>query len=247
MTRESLGYVVAVDGSVVRINLHDSHKGNVMLVQEGPSVVGGPDSLLGIDDGLDVVVVRVQSLEIADPTEAHRMGVGTATVSRQPLRTIHAYVVGLIQRDRDTLTFNSHVWRGPALGASAVPLSDDELQTVMNGAVPNGETIELGASVTNPALHLNVRLNSLLAQHLAVLGSSGQGKTFFIASLVQQMIAKYLNPRIVIFDVNGEYTSAFAHLKSRTNQGRVTALPKTTPCHRGSDAIRWARPLARPI
>lgn len=229
MTRESLGYVVAVDGSLVRINLHDSHKGNVILVPEGASVVGGPDSVLGIDDGLDVVVIRVQSLEITDPTEAHRMGVGTATVSRQPLRTINAYVVGLIRRVGNSLTFDSHDWRGPALGASAVPLNDDELQTVMNGAVANEETIELGESVTNPALHLSVRLNSLLAQHLAVLGSSGQGKTFFIASLVQQLIAKYRNPRIVIFDVNGEYESAFNYLGDRAKFSRVGHSSEANP------------------
>jgi hypothetical protein len=44
---------------------------------------------------------------------------------------------------------------------------------------------------------------------VAVLGSTGQGKTHFVAALVQQLYRGQGAPRIVVFDINGEYAAAF--------------------------------------
>lgn len=53
-----------------------------------------------------------------------------------------------------------------------------------------------------------VDLESLVSRHVAVLGSSGQGKSCFTAAVLQQ-IAKMPKARVVIFDINGEYEDAF--------------------------------------
>ncbi|WJJ93753.1 helicase HerA domain-containing protein [Neopusillimonas aromaticivorans] len=55
---------------------------------------------------------------------------------------------------------------------------------------------------------LRVGVQDLLSRHVAVLGSSGQGKSCFTAAVLQQIV-RLPGARIVIFDINGEYPDAF--------------------------------------
>jgi len=57
-------------------------------------------------------------------------------------------------------------------------------------------------------MEVKVDLNTLLSKHVAVLGSTGHGKTCFTASIIQQILKKFNRPRIVIFDINGEFLKA---------------------------------------
>lgn len=53
-----------------------------------------------------------------------------------------------------------------------------------------------------------VDLEPLIARHVAVLGSSGQGISCFTAAVLQQIV-KMPKARVVIFEPNGEYQDAF--------------------------------------
>lgn len=70
-------------------------------------------------------------------------------------------------------------------------------------------TVELGRDSRTKTTKINVGLNSLLSRHLAVLGSTGYGKSNFNALLSQRIREKFKSSRLVIFDINGEYADAF--------------------------------------
>jgi hypothetical protein len=59
---------------------------------------------------------------------------------------------------------------------------------------------------------------------MAILGSTGQGKTHFVAAVLQQLM-RLPKSRGVVFDVNGEYAPAFANLGQRV---KVTAMGSQT-------------------
>lgn len=204
--REPFGYVVAVDGPVVTLNLKDAHRGHYAGHRDGVSPVTEVSGLFGVDGGTQLLVMRVRSLSFSEPKEAHSAGVGSTSVVKEPLRNVVSVVVGLIRRKGGVIRFLPDSLVSPTLGAEAYPLADDELRSVLTPAGREGPTVTLGTDIRGGG-GLAVDLSALLGRHVAVLGATGQGKSCFTAAVLQQILAMP-NPRIVVFDINGEYADA---------------------------------------
>lgn len=71
------------------------------------------------------------------------------------------------------------------------------------------KAVELGVDSRTKTVKIFASVDKLLSRHLAVLGSTGYGKSNFNALLTRKVSEKYPNSRIVIFDINGEYAQAF--------------------------------------
>jgi hypothetical protein len=93
-------------------------------------------------------------------------------------------------------------------------------------------TVELGKDSRTQSTKIKTGINSLLSRHLAVLGSTGYGKSNFNAVLTQRIRKNFRNSRVVIFDINGEYSEAFKGFEriKETILGRPLA---TTAKHNG--------------
>lgn len=232
--RIAIGYIVQVDGATVLMNLHDSHRGQVAAYREGLAFVGQPGDLLVALGGTDLIVLRVMSIEFAEPREAHATGVGTSLTTQEPLRQVRARATGYLRRESGNLTFTAESWRLPALGAEVVPLSSEETAACVS-AIPEGKPIvTLGREARSDQVQVRVEANTFLARHVAVLGSTGQGKTHFIAAIIQQLLEEFDQPRVVIFDVNNEYRPAFEHLGPP--QLKKTVLGRSPPEGHSADA-----------
>ena len=209
-TVNSIGYVVALEGTKIRVNLLEGHKGQLASHRKGISSVSQPGDLIGFDAGTNLVIARVTDMAFLDPDKAHLSKVGTMNITDTPLRQLIAYSIGYIFQDGDTRKFISESWKLPTLGSKAIPLSNDYLETIYGvNEDEKDSTVELGRDSRTKTTKINAGLNSLLSRHLAVLGSTGYGKSNFNALLSQRIRAKFGNSRIVIFDINGEYSDAF--------------------------------------
>jgi uncharacterized protein len=206
--RSPFGYVVSIEGSNVRLNLLDAHRGQVAGHRDGVSTVTEIGGLFGVDGGVRLLVLRVRSLSFAEPREAHSKGVASTTTTGEPLRHLEATVVGTIARNGDDLSFTPNSLVSPALGADAYPLSSQELGSVLKTEYRGGLAVNLGTD-TRGGGALRCDLSQVLSRHVAVLGSTGQGKSCFTAAVLQQLV-EFAGPRIVIFDINGEYEDALA-------------------------------------
>jgi len=209
-TISSIGYVVALEGSKIKINLLEGHKGQLASHRQGVNSVSQPGDLIGIDAGRSLVIARVTDMAFVDPDKAHASNVGTMNVGDTPLRQLIAYSIGYILQKDNSKTFISENWKLPTLGAKAIPLSSDYLEIIYGVSDDEkSQTIELGKDSRTKTTKIHVGLNSLLSRHLAVLGSTGYGKSNFNALLSQRILKKYKKSRLVIFDINGEYAQAF--------------------------------------
>ena len=54
-----------------------------------------------------------------------------------------------------------------------------------------------------------LNLDKLMGRHVAILGTTGSGKSCTVASIVQSIMASYSHPRILFFDIHNEYPAAF--------------------------------------
>jgi uncharacterized protein len=59
-----------------------------------------------------------------------------------------------------------------------------------------------------PSQQAKINLDAFLTRHAAILGQTGGGKSWTVASLIQKMCA-FQQATIVLFDLHGEYTSTF--------------------------------------
>lgn len=206
--RTPFAYVVAVDGGIVTLNLKDEHSGQVAGHRDGISTVTEVGTLFGVSAGPQLLVMRVRALSFAEPREAQRAGVGTTSIQGNPLRNVIASTAGVIARLSGRLHFMPDSLASPALGAEAYPLSTQELEAILWAGDDGRPRVILGESHRGGGL-LRVPLDTLLSRHVAVLGSTGQGKSCFTAAVLQELL-HLPRPRVVLFDINGEYHAALA-------------------------------------
>ncbi|BEM48734.1 ATP-binding protein [Serratia marcescens] len=207
----AIGYVVGLEGEKIVVNLHEGLQGRLASHRSGISSVTQPGDLIGFDSGKTLVVARVTDMAFLEPEKAHKANVGTQNISEIPLRQVIAHAIGFIQRTEEGCKFTSEDWRLPSLGASAVPLSSEYLSTIYSIDESDiNDSVELGLDSRTRSVKINVSIDKLLSRHVAVLGSTGYGKSNFNALLTRKIATEYPNSRLVIFDINGEYAQAFS-------------------------------------
>ncbi len=214
--REPFAYVVAISGARVTLNLLDAYKGHFASHRGGISPVTEVGQLFGLDDGARTLVLRVRSLSFLEPREAHQAGVGSTSLRGQPLRHLEAIVLGAISRTRDGLRFEADSLLSPALGAAATALRPEEHGAILRRSEEAGQTLSMGTDVRG-GCELRVPISTILARHVAVLGSTGQGKSCLTAAVMQQLL-RLPRARIVVFDINGEYERA---IEPHTDDGEL--------------------------
>lgn len=223
-SRTAFAYVVSINGPRITLNIQDVHRGHFVSHRDGTSVVTEVGSLFGVDDGYRLQVMRVRSLFFAEPREAHRVGTGSTSGSEPALRNLEAIVVGALERnEHGSLVFIANSLLSPALGAAAYPLTRDELGKILEVSTPSGASVCLGTDIRSGG-KLRVDLMDLLGRHVAVLGSTGHGKSCLTAAALQQMLLHYPRARIVVFDINGEYEEALRRYVPEPSEAKFTKL-----------------------
>lgn len=95
----------------------------------------------------------------------------------------------------------------PRLGAECFHLDSDNLRTLLmslNAAFDESERFEIGTFTLSKSVRAAVSGNRFFQRHAAVLGSTGSGKSWTVATLLEQ--ARQLqSANIVLFDLHGEY------------------------------------------
>ena len=222
LQRNPIGYVIGVSGIETTLNLLDQHRGMVASHFQGVSTVTEIGSFLGIDSGHELIVIKVLSVNFAEPKEIHRHK-DILVSKEEPLRNLKGVVVGIISKENEELAFESGSLRTPALGAFVYPLIANELKQLLVAPEndDNGKLIHIGDELRsdNP---VKVSVQDLISRHVAVLGSTGQGKSCFTAAVLQQII-KLENSKTVVFDINGEYRKAF---EDQENLVEITTIGK---------------------
>lgn len=114
-------------------------------------------------------------------------------------------------------TFLPGVSKKPSFKSNVRMINFNELELILGSQTPSADYINLGMSNIYNNYHVNVDVNSFFSNHFAVLGNSGSGKSFTVASLLQHVFTSFttapLGANIFLFDAYGEYTNAFSKLK----------------------------------
>lgn len=115
-------------------------------------------------------------------------------------------------------------------GQVYIPPSD-EIETFLVGDTPEHRRLYLGKERGNKSVSVYVDGHNVVSRHLAVLASTGAGKTVATRKLLEELMAKHYP--ILIFDPHGDYSGL--HIAQKTKV--TTYLPEVRLAEEDPDQV----------
>lgn len=205
----SLGRVRAVDTRRVNVQVNndeDLRKARVgqLVALSLPGAV--EEWLIGlIDKVIKTPVLEEQSIiEESDSDEPLAMALPRESV----LNTVQLTLVGTVGLTTDNrMRFSRSLVQVPEIDGTCHILRDAQLQTFMSllSAEGNtGQSLEIGRYTIDESAKAYLDGNKLFQRHASLLGSTGSGKSWTVASILEQA-AKLPASNLIVFDLHGEY------------------------------------------
>lgn len=185
--------VIAVFPDKVRISVE-----NIVAFSDSKSIKVG--SYLRITDSNDCALIAIIvnfSIELNEKSERRHI------IEALPLGIISD---GKFTRGGDTLTI-------PPTGVA--PATIEDIKKIYQDSVAADKQFVFSSLASNSEIDVPVDGDRFFNKHIAVVGSTGSGKSHSISTIVQRAVkakkGKFSlnNSHVVIFDVHSEYRSAF--------------------------------------
>ncbi|MFS0765680.1 ATP-binding protein [Peribacillus phoenicis] len=103
----------------------------------------------------------------------------------------------------------------PHISSNSYLLTGDQINHLL-GVVGSDQPSELpkkyfkvGKRSMRGAGDVYFDLDKFLGRHVAIVGTTGSGKSSTVANIVQSILRDYPQPRVVFFDIHNEYPNAF--------------------------------------
>lgn len=185
--------VIAVFPDKVKISV-----GDIAAFAGGQSMKVG--SYLRITDSAECALIAIIEnfcIEVTDKAERRHI------IEALPLGIISD---GKFIRGGDTLTI-------PPTGVQ--PATEDDIKKIFEESVEPAKKFAFSTLAANPKIQVPVDGNRFFNKHIAVVGSTGAGKSHTISKIIQTAVAAktggYVlnNSHVVIFDIHSEYKTAF--------------------------------------
>ena len=219
MSEYRIGKVVAVTGDQVFVSLLDPEADGTAGVppsmtvdlpsQTGPVplLIGQPGTfvlvslpagyLLCMVTGIEMKEERIAAPELRQAADLEMALIDrvSRSLSTVPVGTLDAS--GAFERGADVL---------PTVNAPVFAVDADMIDRIYAGYAEGD--FSLGRLSLIPGQDAKINLDAFLTRHAAVLGQTGGGKSWTVASIIQR-ICKFPQATVVLFDLHGEYGSAF--------------------------------------
>jgi uncharacterized protein len=207
MTTDSktlVGHIVDVQGGQMLASLLDDEQGQPTVVTIGHEdvPVGRIGSYLAVrQPGLDIltVVTRMteqEALALPVPSPPGEPSARTAFAKR----TARLVPIGSIREDG---SFERGVTLYPTTGAEVHAIAGKTLAKLFERFESKG--YDVGSLTTNPDQRVHLDPTNLFGRHFAILGQTGAGKSWSVATLVQRAVQTMPHAHIILLDLHGEY------------------------------------------
>ena len=199
-----IGYLVDVQGNLLTASLVEDEQGRVPTITIGDEdiLVGQIGSYVAIrqlEVNIIAIVTRMTEQEALAAPSIETPGEDTA---RLPFakRIARLTPIGCILADGQ---FDRGVGRYPTTGAEVHAISSVDIAKMF--ARYQSKEFSVGSVATHQSLRVYLDPTSLFGRHFAILGQTGSGKSWTVASLVQRAVALMPRAHIILLDLHGEY------------------------------------------
>ena len=222
MQIDTVGKVIAVSGHLVKVEIEKNRKSAVQASLDGAQAVVAINAYLTFDIGAGDMLLGIVTDLFAQ--EGVTLDNDSSELQfSQPKRIAFVQLLGTLRSKKgNEYEFSPSVTIMPTLDSHAFIASIDVLRSVFTDAPkrallennPDSDgKIEIGQPLgtTTKEAKAYGSFNDLFSRPLAVVGNTGSGKSYTIASLLHQAIEghKENTPKFFILDINGEYSQSF--------------------------------------
>ena len=221
MNDYKIGKVVGVSGERVFVSLIDHTDGDgteegvpsTMIVnlpgEDGPIplLIGQPGTFvsIGLPSGRLLAMITTIDMKENPPVQSEIRAAeaeGEAIVDEHK-RVVLAVPVGTVDAGG---TFERGTDVLPTVNSSAFAVPPATIDSIYRQYAEGN--FSLGYLSLIPDQQASINLDAFLARHGAILGQTGGGKSWTVASFLQKITA-FPQSTVVLFDLHGEYASAF--------------------------------------
>lgn len=199
-----IGYVIDVQGNLFTTSLVEDDQGRAPTVTIGDEdiLVGQIGSYVAVrqnDVNIIAIVTRMTEQEALAAPTIETPGEDTA---RLPFakRTARLTPIGSIGADGQ---FDRGIGQYPTTGAEVHAIGSDDIAKMFERYQSKGFSV--GTVAIHPSLKVCLDPSNLFGRHFAILGQTGSGKSWTVASLVQRTVSVMPCAHIIILDLHGEY------------------------------------------
>jgi len=218
----NIGHVLAVYGAQVTVEV-DPQLSDLHVRHEGATyTVGQPGTYLIVDAGHDKHLVLVTTVRKSKWTPVEfTIGAGQSSATL-PAGHFPFLPTPTTQIDKTLIdgvfvgtivggTFEVGVSRLPVVGDVVTLALEDHLRIALSPPADR-KVVSIGNYVDSD-LPVYLDVDHLLGKHTAIVGTTGCGKSYTVARLIQQLVTNYPGGNVVVFDLHGEYRTCFAEAR----------------------------------
>ena len=199
-----IGYIADVQGNLLVATLIEDEQGHAPIVTIGDEdvLVGQLGSYVAVkqnDVHLIAIVTRMTEQEsLAGPTietpgdDAARLPFAKRIARLTPVGSI-------IENGR----FERGVAKYPTTGAEVHAIGSTDIAIMFDRFQSKG--LSVGTLASHPSLRVYLDPTNLFGRHSAILGQTGAGKSWTVATIVQKTVEVMSKAHIIILDLHGEY------------------------------------------
>lgn len=200
-----IGHLVDVQGSLLTATLVEDEQGRAPVVTIG-------DEDIAVGQIGSYVVIRQKAIQliamVTRMTEQEALATPFVETPDEPAarlpfakRIARLTPIGSLNADGH---FERGVGQYPTTGAEVHAISSADISKMFERFEAAGFTV--GSLTTHPSIRVSLHASNLFGRHLAILGQTGAGKSWTVASLIQKAVATMPKAHIVILDLHGEYS-----------------------------------------
>jgi len=233
-----IGHVVAVSGFRLKVELSPDAKSSSRATPDGVQRAVAINSFLTFDLGAGTHAIGLlsdlEARESYDPTRDEELSLELT----KPRRVASVQLLGTVkQTGKSGWKFDPGITVLPTLDTPAEVANPNVLSGIFAHPPERNKPrdwskgdydfpLEIGHQTGDENTKVKASFNDLFARPLAVVGNTGSGKSYTVASLIRGIIeheklsaVSKPEPHVFILDINGEYASAFLD-KSQASYAR---------------------------
>lgn len=218
-TQTEIGEIVSVSGNVITVQLSDTVKSNMPVIDGVVYRIGQIGSFLKVPLGyanLYGIVTQIGASAIPEKLHELLEQDYTKLDNRQWLNMV---LVG----EQMGKKFDRGVSQSPTTGDRVHLVTIKDLDVIYGGYDDNN-SISVGNISISESLDAKIDLNKMLSRHCAILGSTGSGKSNSVGVVLGAIANKeFKSSRILVIDPHGEYNSV---LKNKSSVYKLKATTK---------------------
>lgn len=209
MSMEENFRILTVAPSLIQIEVIDA---NLFKKEQDNFTIG---SYLKISDESNVsIIALVQSYKIKDSSS----GSLTSETINNPTFILDAQPIGFLDDSGNFKRGGQQI----AIPPNSVEIADIEVLKKIYDGVHDDKKFVFSTLAQNDSLNISVDGDKFFSKHIAVVGSTGCGKSGTVAKILQQGVKPtdiqkkkgiLNNAHIILFDLHGEYSPAFPNSK----------------------------------